>query len=172
MAAPPTLAVLHLDGPFYVRKLQRRSSWGEAATPVEQRVQAVFLRDVSPYSLYLVGSDEDLKRVTMGINGGRSSLTEDVNYLPILPAEFESAGIEVNKSPGDTRCRIANDLHYDFSADEEQLIRLCQTIVDANRLILPLKRNQLAPWSQQTKDDGCLSFRESTKCNAAACWSD
>jgi hypothetical protein len=86
MAAPPSLATVGLSGPFYLRKLPRRNSLGNPDRPLDERVpevvEVVFLRDSSPYSLFLVQSDEDLRRVTMGINGGRSSLREDVNFLP------------------------------------------------------------------------------------------
>ena len=173
MAAPPTLGQLGLKIPFFLRKLPRKHSWGDSSTPPDQRidevVRIVFLRDPKPYSLFQIATDDDLRRVTMGVNSGRDSLKEDVAYIPILPEELIAAGIPVDQSIGDTRCHLANRLHRDIPAQEAQLRTLCRTIIEANRSVLSLKRNQLVSWETQTKAEGCLAYKHSANCLVPEC---
>lgn len=173
MASPPSLAQAGLNGPLFLRKLPRKNSWGDPATPIDQRVadvvQAVFLQDPKPYSLFQVASDEDLRRVTMGINGGRGSLREDVHYIPILPTDLSAVRIDPSLSTGDTRCHLANRLHFDIAAEPDQLRDLCRTLLHEERKVLSMKRNQLEPWAEQTRSEGCLADRESAECKVSGC---
>jgi hypothetical protein len=142
MAAPPPVGQLGLKTPFFLRKLPRKNSWGDPSTPLERRVEevvrTVFLRDPKPYSLFQVATDEELRRVTMGVNSGRDSLKEDVAYIPILAEELETAGIRVDQTAGDTRCVLANRLHRDIPAEDASLRNLCRMILQANRSVLSL----------------------------------
>jgi hypothetical protein len=173
MATPPKLADLGFKGPVFLRKLPRKNSWGDAGTPSDLRttevVRVVFLRDPKPYSLFRAVSDDDFRRITMGINGGRSSLKEEVAYIPILPEELAEFAIDVVQGAGDTLCRAANRIHFDMPADETQLNALCKKLIDNARPVISLRRNQLADWESMAKAEGCLADRNSIECKVADC---
>lgn len=67
------------------------------------------------------------------------------------------------------RCHLANRLHFDIAPDEDQDPTLCQTILNAGRAVLFLKRNQLVPWETQTKAEGCLADAASRGCTVSGC---
>ena len=173
MAEPPALSDTGLEGPLFLRKLRKKRDWGSAEDDPEERLalvrEAVFLSDERPYSLFRVSDDEELRRVTMGINGGRASLREDVFYVPILPNELTDAGIAFSQTPGDTSCRMANRLHFDADASEDQLSRLCRQLIHSSREILPLKKSRLTPWVELVRSEGCLADATSENCNVSGC---
>ncbi len=127
------------------------------------------MRGPSPYSLFVVETDDELRWVTMGINSGRGSLKEDVYFIPIRPGEFESVGVSVGKTLGDTRCHIANDLHREFVAEEEQLRQLCHKVMEARRAVLSLRSSELVHWESQTREEGCLAVKDSPGCKVVRC---
>jgi hypothetical protein len=110
-----------------------------------------------------------LRRVTMGVNSGRGSLKEDVAYIPILADELAAAGIRVDQTAGDTRCHLANRLHRDIPAEDASLRNLCRMILQAQRQVLSLKRNQLIAWEEKTKAEGCLADKGSARCSVPDC---
>src|SRR5438552_3992821 len=83
MAVPPTpTALADIVGPsspVYLRSLDRKADWGSDETPQAERatdaVRLVFDPRTHPYSVYLLQSDEDLRRVIIGMNGGRQILS-------------------------------------------------------------------------------------------------
>ena len=114
MVEPITLAsTVRVSGPISLRKLRRKADWGSRETPMETRVidvqRLVFLCDPKqPCSLYRVETDEELQRVVVGLNGGIPSLTIDSDFITVLPAELDAAGICAKQTPGRTLCRFAN----------------------------------------------------------------
>ena len=174
MASPVTLEdTIGLPGPIYLRKLRRKADWGSDATPTELRVadvvRAVFLCDPNPYSLFRVETDEELRRIVIGLNGGRPSLTIDSDFIPLLPVDFIDAGVEPEHSFGDTRCGIANALHYDIPATPEQLTHICHALIEQQRKVVHLSKAMLKPLAEQARSDGCRVVAESQGCTVADC---
>ena len=173
MTPPPVWAVLGFDGPVYLRKLPRKNVLGDPTTPLDPRAAevaaAVFLYDPGPFSLFLVASDDDLGRVAVGYNGGRASLTADLDWLPIRPAELVAAGGTVRQTVGDTRCHYTNARHYDLTAGSPELERLCRYLLEANRAVLSMRKNQFRPWVERATADGCRVVPASAGCRAAGC---
>ena len=173
MSAPLTLTSLGIDGEVFLRKLLRKHSWGSPDADPEERVKSavdeIFLQDDLPYSLFRVASDEELRRAILGFNSGRTSLRSDVAWLLIRPDEFDDFGITPIKSPGDTKCRFANDLHFDIIADQTRLESLCRQIMTTNRPILSLRKSHLEPWISQARDESCLSHPDSVECKVVNC---
>jgi hypothetical protein len=65
---PTIQETLRVSSPAYIRKLRRRSEWGEAGDDLGQRVkeavEKVFRAQSEPeISVYLVNNDDDLRRV-------------------------------------------------------------------------------------------------------------
>ena len=112
MAAPPTLAEdVKLPTPLFLRKLRRRQDWGDDETPLEQRAADLVKvmwrcepHPESPFSVYLVHTDEDFQRVVIGMNGGRLSLTSDSDFIGLLPSDLEAVGVSAERSDGATLC--------------------------------------------------------------------
>ena len=83
MGLPTVAGTLQVPTPAYVRKLRRRSDWGEPTDDQGQRikdaVEKLFRSQAElEISIYLVNNDEDLRRVALGMNAGRDSLKEAV----------------------------------------------------------------------------------------------
>src|SRR3954451_24033084 len=101
MAETPSLAsAIKLPGPVFLRKLRRREDWGSDETPLEERAADLLKvmwkcepHPESPFSVYLVGTDEEFQRVVIGMNGGRASLTTDSDFVALLPSDLEAAGV-------------------------------------------------------------------------------
>lgn len=150
MVAQPTWAGLGFDCPVYLRKVPRKNVLGTPATALDQRVAAVagsvFLCDPKPYSLFLVGSDDELRRVTVGYSGGRTSLRAEIDWSPLRPDELEAIGIAACPTHGETRCHFTNTRHPDLPAEDEHLLRLCHLLVEAGRRVVTPTKGQLTSW--------------------------
>jgi hypothetical protein len=92
---PPTIqGALKVQGPVFVRKLARPVHWvGEEGDSLDERVKKavknVFRSQEEPeISIYQVSSDEELRRVAVGMNANRDSLNESLAFAVILPAEL------------------------------------------------------------------------------------
>ena len=64
---PPSLSdIVQPPTPVFLRALARKADWGGDDVPLPQRaeqaVRLVFHRDTHPYSVYLVHSENDLRR--------------------------------------------------------------------------------------------------------------
>ena len=177
MAEPPTIATdVKLPPPVFLRKLRRRQDWGSEATPIDDRaadlVKVVWKCEPhprSPFSVFLVRSDEDLHRVVIGMNGGRASLTADSDYVALLPTDLDAIGLRVEPTPGITLCRLANDLHHDLAADDGQLLELSLRLLREDRAPIHLSKNRLKPLEARAREEGCLVVRESTECKVPHC---
>jgi hypothetical protein len=122
MAAPTIAATLKVSAPAFIRKLARATHWeqtgdgeGEKARSV---VQQIFRNQAeAEISIYLVKTDDDLRRVAIGMNANRDSLTEAISFLAFNQSELTAAGIsKPPTTPGDLRCNYANALHFDMTA--------------------------------------------------------
>jgi hypothetical protein len=175
MADPPTWAGLGYKTPVYLRKLARKLSLANSVGPIDQRTaevaQTVFLSDQSDdgYSVFRVDGDTALQRITIGYNAKRSSLRNDIEWLPITDEELAAAGITPSHTTGDTPCHFANSLHYDLPMDHDPIIKLCRSLIESKRSPISLKRNQLQTWVDLALSTGCFADRESKGCTATDC---
>ncbi len=177
MAEPPTLAAdVKLPTPVFLRKLRRRQDWGSEETPIEERAADLVKvmwkcepHPESPFSVYVVNSDEDFQRVVIGMNGGRPSLTADSDYIALLPADLAAAGVEAVRCPGVTLCRLANALHHDIPAKDHKLLALCLRLLRENRQLIHLPKKRIKPLEERARTEGCMVVLESTGCKVRHC---
>lgn len=139
MALPTVQGVLQVPAPVFVRKLRRRNDWGEGnndqAQRVKDAVEKLFRLQPEPQiSVFLINSDEDLRRVALGLNAGRDSLREAVAFVAFLPSELQANAVQPSKTPGNLPCGHANNLHHDIVATDEQLTKLCETAIENGRV--------------------------------------
>jgi hypothetical protein len=133
------VGTLSVPAPVFIRKLRRRSDWGQPTDEQNQRVKDAVdklfrSQQESEISVYLVSTDEDLRRIALGLNAGRGSLREAVPLIAFLPAELEKLNIQVNQTAGNLPCSHANRLHRDIIATDDQLTELCQTAMNSGRI--------------------------------------
>ena len=174
MALSVTLdETIGLPGPIYLRKLRRKADWGSDATPIASRVadvvEVVFLRDPNPYSLFRVETDEELRRIVIGLNGGRPSLTIDSDFVPLLLTDLIDAGVEPKPALGETLCGIANLLHYDLRATPHQLACVCHAVIKQQRRMVHISKSMLRPLAEQARKDGCRVVPDSQGCLVQGC---
>jgi hypothetical protein len=177
MVAPPTLAKdENLPAPVFLRKLRRRQDWGNAETPLEQRAADLVKvmwkcepHPESPFSVYLVHTDEDHQRVVIGMNGGRISLTSDSDFIGLLPSDLEAVGVSAEPSDGATLCRFANALHHDISARDDQLLTLCRLLLHQGRKLIHISKKSIKTLEERARVEGCLVIRESQGCKVDRC---
>ena len=97
---------------------------------MKDAVRNVFRNQTEPdISIYLIHSDEELRRVAVGMNANRDSLHEALAFAVFLPNELAQFGIQLTSTPGDLRCEFANHLHYDAIATDQQLEDLCRGVM-------------------------------------------
>ena len=173
---PPTLTDLaQPSGPVFLRKINKKTDWGSDETPPDERVSdilnLVFNRKSSPYSVYLVGTDEELHRVIIGMNGGRESLTAESHFIAIRAEELEAAGIRVEHTPGEgvTNCRFPNSLHHDLTAEDDQLETLCLGLIASGRKPATLTKGRTKAIVPEAEALGCLAVPASTTCSHPRC---
>jgi hypothetical protein len=177
MAEPPTLAAdVRLPTPVFLRKLRRRQDWGSDQTPNAERAADLVKvmwkcepHTESPFSVYLVNSDEDFQRVVIGMNGGRTSLTADSDFVAILPSDLEAVGICAQPTRGETLCSLTNALHHDIPAEDDQLLAICLRLLQQGRQSIHLPKNRIRPLEERAIAEGCLVVRESTGCKVQRC---
>lgn len=123
--------------PVLLRKLRKKSDWD--ATEPQSSSEKVFGNE-SELSLYRVACDQDLWNVAVGLNSRRDSLYETLDLLPFYPEEFDSAGVSLMSTAGETECGCANELHFDFSSLSTTLVTLCQQASSDNRVPVRLSK--------------------------------
>jgi hypothetical protein len=172
---PPTLqGALKVQGPVFIRKLARASHWGQPDIPIDQRVQdavkKAFRNQPEPeISIYRVSSDEELRRVTVGMNANRSSLHEALAFAVLLPEELEQHGIQLTQTPGDLKCEFANRLHYDAVATDQQLEALCRAVMMSGRTEGRCPPAVMKDAAQAALAEGCAAATNTQPCRVAAC---
>jgi hypothetical protein len=180
MAVPPTppaLAdIVQPSSPVYLRKLDRKADWGSDETPQAERatdaVRLVFDPRTYPYSVYRVQSDEDLRRVIIGMNGGRQSLSAESYFLALYPEDLAAVGIHADHSPraGITRCRYANFLHHDLSASDDQALALCLHLIKRGRKVVYFSKGRTTLIIAAAEAEGCYAaVEQSPGCRVEIC---
>lgn len=174
MAEAITLAdTVGLPGPLFLRKLRRKADWGSIETPIEERAVSaalsVFPVHSKPYSVFRVTTDDEFKRIILGLNSGRRKLDGDSDFIAVLPRELASLGIAVERTPGETLCRLANSLHFDMSPTEDQVREMCHQLLAQGRAVVHLGKSMIRPLVVQARTEGCLVVEGSIKCNVSAC---
>jgi hypothetical protein len=101
-----------------------------------------------------------LYRIAVGLNGNRSSLTENLDLVAFARQEIEVCGIAVAQSLGETKCIGANRCHFDFVATEEQLTQLCENAMAGGRIAARLGRGEMGSIVERTRADGCRAVVE------------
>jgi hypothetical protein len=162
---PPSLTdIVQPPTPVYLRKLARKTDWGsEDADPearAEDVVRLVFPRDSHPYSVYLVRSDEELRRVIIGMNGGRQSLSSESYFIALQPGDLQASGLTAMHTPDDgvTACRFANSLHHDLVASENAIASLCILLFSSHRQVQYFSKGRTRL---------LIAEAEAIRCNAA-----
>lgn len=124
--------------PIFLRKLDRRSDWGDVSDPFASRVthaakQAFHCPD-NCFSLYKVSCDLDFSAVVIGLNSVRTPQNQQIDFVPFLEEEITSSGIRMIITPGTTKCRMANRLHVDAHFEQqESILQLCRVAMSTNR---------------------------------------
>ncbi len=165
-----------LSGLIYLRKVANRSVLGEANLPILERAesvaQAIFFSDhYETYSLFSVCDDDSLRRVCIGYNGGRNSLTSDIHWMIFTQAEVASSGVTLNPTFGGTWCRYANGRHFDLSSNRNAIIALCQrALLRPGPTLLSVSKAVIRPWAEQAQTERCLAaVRVPHHCSIDAC---
>jgi len=145
--------------PVFVRKVPKRRHWrGKDGMSVEERVRhaaaEVFRNDGGRVSVFRVENADDLHRVAIGLNSGRSSLTEQLDILGITPEDIEACDLAMERTPGDTKCLHANERHYDIMHDDDAIERLVRRLIDQDRRDHRYKK-QMNGAAQAARDIGC-----------------
>ena len=160
MALPGVEANLGVAPPAFVRKLTRKSHWGIAADPLEQRlneaVERVFPEHGGVFSVFRVDSDVDLCRIALAFNANRSSFTERLDLVAFTPDELQRCEIPAESVPeSGTRCDHANRRHCHISAGAQQLRQLCELAMTAGRSAASLTTATMRDVVKAAEDDGC-----------------
>lgn len=174
MALPTVAGALQVPTPAYVRKLRRRSDWGELTDDPAQRVkdavEKLFRSQSEPdISVYLVNTDEDLRRVALGLNAGRDSLKEAVPFVAFLPAELQECEIQATQTPGSLPCAHANGLHHDIVATDEQLARLCEIAMKSGRVAGNCSQGIMKDVMAEAAKENCRTVTRDGSCQVATC---
>jgi hypothetical protein len=171
----PTVAgTLGVPTPAFVRKLRRRSDWGEPADDQGQRVkgavQKLFRLQTEPdISIYLVNNDDDLRRVALGMNAGRDSLKEPVPFVAFLPAELGAAAIQASPTPGNLPCAHASGLHHDIQATDDQLAQLCATAMQKGRVVGNCSKGMMTEVIAEATKEHCRAVTDEGICLVDTC---
>lgn len=162
MPENPLRDISGCDGLVYFRKLGRSSHWNsdlELFERVTAAVEKAFPED-GTYSFYSVSTVDELKRVAVGLNSGRSSLIEDIYGVFFLPSEVQSTGATIEISSGNTRCHGANKLHLDVIATKDQIRVLCETAMLAQRPSVKLSKSRIKEYVAALERIHCSVFTE------------
>ncbi len=178
MAVPTIAHTLGVSPPVFLRKLDRKRDWGVETDPLDARlaavVQRVFLEDqfFPNISFYLVQSDDDLRRVALAFNGNRDSLTEILDLVAFLPAEFQAAGLVPHRTPGNTLCHFANLTHHDLpdTTTAQELEALCRQAMTAGRIAARCTGGMMKDVVKLAEAEQCLvAVNPSPGCLVPAC---
>lgn len=178
MVLPTLQDVLGLAGPLLVRRIAKRSDWGDAGDPLDARIahalqQAFLKKDTSPFSFWNVSSDEELRRVALALNSTTQSRTQKVELLAFQPQEFQDAGIDISparQTLGKTLCPLANRLHFDLEATSPQLEQLCRRAMQAGREVQRCTEGTMREVFRLAQQEQCgAATGDSTSCQVIGC---
>jgi hypothetical protein len=160
--------------PFLVVKLGRKRFWGTPDQPLDERlddaVDKVFPPGDRPFSMYRVRSEEDVLRVAVAMNAGRSSLTEDSPFVAFSEEELAQLGITRLDTQGTTACELVNHWHLDADASPPQARQLCRLAMQGGRPVRTLTRGMLRPAVDWATGNRCRAAVADTEgCLDAEC---
>ena len=143
-----------------MRKLTRKSHWGIAGDPLDERLDAavekVFPEEAGVFSVFRVDSDVDLRRITLAFNANRSSYTERLDLVAFTPDELQRCEIPAASAPeSGTRCDHANRRHCHISASTNQLRHLCELAMTAGRSAASLTTATMRDVVKAAEEDRC-----------------
>lgn len=146
--------------PIYVRKVSRRRHWrGEEGETSDERVRRaaaeVFTNDGGRVSVFKVENADDLRRVAIGLNSGRSSLTEQLDILGITQEDITVSGLDLERTVGSTACLHANARHYDIIHNDAAIERLVRRLVEQDRHDIRYNKKQMARAAEAAATIGC-----------------
>lgn len=168
-------------GPGYVRQLKKQSFVPNPTLDSPEHLNIItellFLNDaesVGEYSLYRIGSPDELRRAATGLLSGRQSsdrFTQTIHFVWITEAELLQIGAPINRTLGTTACTAANALHFDWIADPIRARALSQLLIRAGfqSRAIELRKPVLKGWQALTKAEQCRAMQSDTACLALPC---
>lgn len=120
-------------------------------------------------SLYLVEDDTALRRVAVGLNSTREGTYERTLLLPILQRSLEKASLSPDKTPGDTECVFANEVHFDLALTSSDAEALWECLTDDGLAEVRFSKGKMKQAMRAATDEGCFAgLRDSVKCDCGA----
>jgi hypothetical protein len=156
--------------PAYLRKIGRASHWeGPLGSGDVADASQVLIESTGTTSLWHVNDDDDLRRVTIALNEGRSSFNERLDLLWIKPDELVTAGVIAQQTPGHTDCHHARDCHYDAQIDAHLAQALCGILLKAGRGLAKCSKADMKGACSVGLEEGCFPLdRDSRSCGCGA----
>lgn len=145
---------LNVTPPILARKVDRGGHWDRSSS-ITTLIENVFSDyETGELSLWRIEDHTDLIRISIALNENRSSLTEKIFLLPILPEELKS--FEISQTHGNTSCCHASRCHHDAKVETvSQIEHLVRMLLDANRDIGRMNSNKMKQAKEVVEKDGC-----------------
>jgi hypothetical protein len=174
VSVPQATTPYGVPWPFLLVKLGRKRFWGNPDQPLDERLAAavamIFPPADRPFSIYRVRSEEDVNRVAVAMNAGRSSLSEDSPFVAFLEEELAQLGITCLDTPGNTACALVNRWHLDADANPSQAHDLCQLAMQRGRPVRTLTKGMLRPAVAHSTANRCsAAVPDAEKCLDPEC---
>ncbi len=156
-------AAWDVSSPCYVRKLKKGSHWEDGESPSD-RVDSIVEKDFrldqdGVVSVFQVRSGVDLRRVAVGLNATRDSLSEDIFLIAILPDELQ--GVLAEPTPGDTKCLWANRLHHNLVVERQSgFTSVVESLIRAGRKPKKFTRSKMRRAVEEARREGCYATRD------------
>ena len=155
--------------PAYIRKLDKKSTWGDYTDGLDERVieavDGVFPAKESRYSFYLARSDEELRRIVVALNGFRLRPNDKIDFIAFTEDELTIAGITIDELPGNTECKAANLLHVDVHANaHSNFSSLCQNAFSVSRDAFRVSKPEAKSMWQELNKYGCEAINGNSDC--------
>lgn len=149
-----------VDPPFFIRKVDRSGHWRlDDTISLDERIDTaadeVFPNENGRVSVFKVETADDLCRIAIGINSGRSRLHEELRLLCFKPEELNAARIRLEASLGDTSCYYANSCHYDIFHQDRAIRDLIGALFSADRELSKLKKKAMLCAEEYAESIGC-----------------
>ena len=161
--ANETLASLTgLEGPVFIRKLTRKSHWGDEGTTLDARLSValhnIFDESVKVFSFYRAETVPQLAQIAIGLNSKRSSLKENIDFVPFSEHELKMLDLELINTPGETNCYAANSLHFDIRAEIQSLAELCRIAMQNKRTAARLSKSWIEQKLREPRFSRCFAI--------------
>jgi len=136
---------------------------------------AVFLSDrlnTCHYSMYQVTTTDEFRRAVMALLSGRQSdtrFTENISFVCVTDRELKTAGPAPVHQLGDSACTRANQLHFEWPADENQARALAAILATRDVPEVTLRKRHLKPWLEHTMLEQCRIVQLEAICTDTHC---